>query len=134
MIFPQAQVILADFGYPVQTLWLYYSQTLELFSFLIFRYWVIPETLCAHKFDMYSLITINGSLPQLVPKGSIHPVFSVIIIKTKVLVTQAWVTLSDFIYFVQAFCFIAPNKLIDFPIFLECAYLIKVIFEMRRAH
>jgi len=37
----------------------------------------IPDTLCAHKFDMHILITINGSLPQLVPKGIIRPVVSV---------------------------------------------------------
>jgi hypothetical protein len=44
---------LADFGYPVYTLWLYCSQNFKLFGFLIFRFWaylmkVIPETRRAH--------------------------------------------------------------------------------------
>jgi hypothetical protein len=38
IFFNQAQMNLAKFGYPVQTLWFYCSQNLEFFGFPIFDF------------------------------------------------------------------------------------------------
>ena len=53
VLLPPAYVTIADFGYPVQALWLYCSPKFNLFCFPIFRFWaypmkVIPKTRRAH--------------------------------------------------------------------------------------
>ena len=60
----------------------------------------------------------------------------VIIIKTKVLLPQAWVAVADLCYPFRPFVFLVPKDfLFGFQIFLLWVYLIKkVIPETRRAH
>ena len=38
VLIPQTQVNLADFGYPVKTIWVYCFQNFKLFDFPIFRF------------------------------------------------------------------------------------------------
>ena len=59
-----------------------------------------------------------------------------LLIKTKVLLPQAYVTFDDFGYHVKVLWFYCSQnfKLFGFPIFQIWAYLMKVVPETRRAH